>query len=135
LLFDADPGWNPLVVSLYGMTVLSLLVLLPAVAAVAAAGAGLPARRTPGTRPEAHGLMAIDIRLDHVLLDRRMTLTELADRVRITVANLSILKTGKARAIRLSTLDAICRELDCQPGDLLTHVPDDASGHARPPRR
>ena len=70
--------------------------------------------------------MAIDIRLDHVLLDRRMTLTELADRVGITVANLSILKTGKARAIRLSTLDAICRELDCQPGDLLTHVPDDA---------
>jgi putative transcriptional regulator len=64
-----------------------------------------------------------------------MTLTELADRVGITVANLSILKTGKARAIRLSTLDAICRELGCQPGDLLTHVPDDASGHARPTRR
>lgn len=79
--------------------------------------------------------MAIDIRLDHVLLDRRMTLTELAERVGITVANLSILKTGKARAIRLSTLDAICRELDCQPGDLLTHVPDDASGHARSARR
>jgi putative transcriptional regulator len=79
--------------------------------------------------------MAIDIRLDHVLLDRRMTLTELADRVGITVANLSILKTGKARAIRLATLDAICRELDCQPGDLLTRVPDDASGHARPTRR
>jgi putative transcriptional regulator len=72
--------------------------------------------------------------IDHVLLDRRMTLTELSDRVGITVANL-ILKTGKARAIRLSTLDAICRELDCQPGDLLTHVPDDASGHARPPHR
>jgi len=69
--------------------------------------------------------MAIDIRLDHVLLDRRMTLTELADRVGITIANLSILKTGKAKAIRLSTLDAICRELECQPGDLLTHLPDD----------
>ncbi|HET7305549.1 MAG TPA: helix-turn-helix transcriptional regulator [Segeticoccus sp.] len=79
--------------------------------------------------------MAIDIRLDHALLDRRMTLTELADRVGITVANLSILKTGKARAIRLSTLDAICRELECQPGDLLLHVPDDdATGRrARPP--
>ncbi|HET7303187.1 MAG TPA: helix-turn-helix transcriptional regulator [Segeticoccus sp.] len=79
--------------------------------------------------------MAIDIRLDHALLDRRMTLTELADRVGITVANLSILKTGKARAIRLSTLDAICRELDCQPGDLLVHVADDdATGRrARPP--
>lgn len=79
--------------------------------------------------------MAIDIRLDHVLLDHRMTLTELADRVGITVANLSILKTGKARAIRLSTLDAICRELGCQPGDLLMHVPDNAPGRARPTRR
>ena len=79
--------------------------------------------------------MAIDIRLDHVLLDRRMTLTELADRVGITIANLSILKTGKARAIRLSTLDAICRELHCQPGDLLTHIPDGGFGDARPTRR
>ena len=70
--------------------------------------------------------MAIDIRLDHVLLDRRMTLTELADRVGITVANLSILKTGKARAIRFSTLDALCRELDCQPGDLLAWEPGPA---------
>lgn len=75
--------------------------------------------------------MAIDIRLDHVLLDHRMTLTELADRVGITVANLSILKTGKARAIRLSTLDAICRELDCQPGDLLVHVDDERPGRPR----
>ena len=65
--------------------------------------------------------MAIDIRLDHVLLDRRMTLTELADRVGITVANLSILKTGKARAIRFSTLEAICTALDCQPSDLLRY--------------
>ncbi len=79
--------------------------------------------------------MAIDIRLDHVLLDRRMTLTELADRVGITVANLSILKTGKARAIRLLTLDAICRELDCQPGDLLIYVADDGSGNRRLARR
>ena len=79
--------------------------------------------------------MAIDIRLDHVLLDRRMTLTELADRVGFSVANLSFLSTGNERGLRLATLDAICRELDCQPGDLLTHVPDDASGHARPTRR
>lgn len=52
-----------------------------------------------------------------------MSLTELADRVGVTLANLSILKTGKARAIRFSTLDALCRELDCQPGDLLVHEP------------
>jgi putative transcriptional regulator len=68
--------------------------------------------------------MAIVIRLDRMLVERRMTLTELADRVGITVANRSILKTGKARAVRLATLDAICRELDCQPGDLLEHVDD-----------
>jgi len=52
-----------------------------------------------------------------------MSLTELADRVGVTVANLSILKTGKARAVRFSTLDALCRELNCQPGDLLAHAP------------
>jgi putative transcriptional regulator len=63
--------------------------------------------------------MAIRIRLDQLLLDRRMTLTDLADRIGITIANLSVLKTNKARAIRLSTLEALCRELDCQPGDLL----------------
>ncbi|MEB3416543.1 helix-turn-helix transcriptional regulator [Alteriqipengyuania sp. WL0013] len=61
----------------------------------------------------------IVVRLDDLLHERRMTLTELADRVGLTLANLSILKTGKARAIRFSTLEAICRELDCQPGDLL----------------
>lgn len=66
--------------------------------------------------------MAIQIRLDHMLLERTMTLTELADRVGITVANLSILKTGKAKAVRLSTLDAVCRELDCQPGDIIVRV-------------
>ncbi len=55
-----------------------------------------------------------------------MSLTELADRVGVTIANLSILKTGKARAIRFSTLDALCRELDCQPGDLLRHEPGPA---------
>jgi putative transcriptional regulator len=63
--------------------------------------------------------MAVVVKLDDLLYARRMTLTELAERVGITLANLSILKTGKARAIRFSTLDAICRELGCQPGDLL----------------
>jgi len=63
--------------------------------------------------------MAISVKLDDRLHDRRMTLTELADRVGMTLANLSILKTGKARAIRFSTLDAICEALSCQPGDIL----------------
>lgn len=63
--------------------------------------------------------MPILITLDDRLHDKRMTLTELAERVGITIANLSILKTGKAKAIRFSTLDAICRELDCQPGDII----------------
>lgn len=67
--------------------------------------------------------MAIRVQLDRILVERRMSLTELADRVGVTVANLSILKTGKARAVRFSTLDALCRELDCQPGDLLAHEP------------
>ncbi len=66
--------------------------------------------------------MPIEIRLDHMLLERKMTLTELAERVGITVPNLSILKTGKAKAVRLSTLDAVCRELQCQPGDLIVWV-------------
>ena len=61
----------------------------------------------------------IVVKLDDLLHERRMTLTELAERVGLTLANLSILKTGKAKAIRFSTLEAICRELDCQPGDLL----------------
>ena len=63
--------------------------------------------------------MAIAIKLDDLLHDRRMTLTDLADRLGMTLANLSILKTGKARAIRFSTLDAICEALSCQPGDIL----------------
>ena len=63
--------------------------------------------------------MAIAVKLDDLLYDRRMTLTELADRIGITLANLSILKTGKARAIRFSTLEAICEALACQPGDIL----------------
>ena len=68
---------------------------------------------TEGTR--------IMVKLDDLLHERRMTLTELAERVGMTLANLSILKTGKAKAIRFSTLEAICRELDCQPGDLLAY--------------
>ena len=63
--------------------------------------------------------MPIGVRLDELLHQRRMTLTELAEKVGITLANLSILKTGKARAIRFSTLEAICEVLECQPGDLL----------------
>jgi putative transcriptional regulator len=70
--------------------------------------------------------MAIAVKLDDLLHDRRMTLTELADRVGITLANLSILKTGKARAIRFSTLESICAALSCQPGDILEFLPDRA---------
>jgi putative transcriptional regulator len=66
--------------------------------------------------------MAIRINLDRVMLERRIALTELADRIGITLANLSILKTNKARAIRFSTLEALCRELQCQPGELLEYV-------------
>lgn len=69
--------------------------------------------------------MTIKVNLDRVLLDRKMSLTQLADRVGITLANLSILKTGKARAIRFSTLDALCRELDCQPADILVYESED----------
>lgn len=69
--------------------------------------------------------MSIRVTLDRVLLDRRMSLTELGERVGITLANLSILKTGKARAIRFSTLEALCRELDCQPGDILVWDPEE----------
>ena len=68
--------------------------------------------------------MAIQVKLDDLLYARRMTLTDLSEKVDITLANLSILKTGKARAIRFSTLEAICRVLQCQPGDLLQFVED-----------
>ena len=69
--------------------------------------------------------MAIKVNLDRVLLDRKMSLTELADRVGITLANLSILKTGKARAVRFSTLNLLCQELDCQPADILVYEPEE----------
>ncbi|MCD6517912.1 MAG: helix-turn-helix transcriptional regulator [Candidatus Aminicenantes bacterium] len=65
--------------------------------------------------------MSIQINLDLMLVKRKMTLTELSEKVRITVQNLSILKQGHARAIRFSTLDAICKALDCQPGDILSY--------------
>ena len=68
--------------------------------------------------------MPIQVNLDLMLVKRKMSLTELADRVGITLANLSILKTNKARAVRFTTLEGLCRELDCQPGDLLEHVED-----------
>lgn len=68
--------------------------------------------------------MAIIVKLDDVLHERRMTLTELSERIGLTLPNLSILKTGKARAIRFSTLEAICAVLQCQPGDLLSFTPD-----------
>jgi putative transcriptional regulator len=67
--------------------------------------------------------MAILVRLDEKLHERRMTLTQLSERIDITLANLSILKTGKAKAIRFSTLEAICAVLECQPGDLLAYDP------------
>jgi len=66
--------------------------------------------------------MGIKINLDHLLLDRQLTLTELAERVDVTIVNLSILKTNKARAIRFSTLEALCKALNCQPGDILEYV-------------
>ena len=76
--------------------------------------------------------MPIQVSLDRMLLERRMSLTELCDRVGITMANLSILKTGKAKAIRFSTLEAICRELGCQPGDLLGYAGDAEPGAGAP---
>ena len=75
--------------------------------------------------------MAIAVKLDDILHDRRITLTELADQIGMALANLSILKTGKARAIRFSTLDAICKALSCQPGDILQFEPEQVE-RARP---
>jgi putative transcriptional regulator len=69
--------------------------------------------------------MSIIFRLDRVMADRKISLGELAKRIELTDSNLSILKTGKARAVRVVTLDALCRELNCQPGDLLEYQPDE----------
>jgi putative transcriptional regulator len=76
--------------------------------------------------------MAITVKLDDLLHERRMTLTELADRIGMALANLSILKTGKARAIRFSTLEAICEALSCQPGDILRFEPEEQEERERP---
>jgi putative transcriptional regulator len=76
-------------------------------------------RSEPGKEPDYR----IEVHLDRVLADRGMTLTELAERVGVTVVNLSVLKNGRARAVRFSTLSAICDVLDCQPGDVLTFEP------------
>ena len=69
--------------------------------------------------------MAIQVNLDVMLARRKMTLSELASKVDITLANLSVLKTGRARAIRFSTLDRLCRALDCQPGDVIEYRPEE----------
>ena len=68
--------------------------------------------------------MAIEVNLDVMLAKRKMSMTELSEKVGITMANLSILKTGKAKAVRFSTLESICEALDCQPGDILSYKPD-----------
>jgi putative transcriptional regulator len=74
--------------------------------------------------------MPIQVNLDRIMLDRRISLTELAGRIDLTLANLSILKTNKAKAIRFSTLEALCRELKCQPGDLLESTDEDSGNPA-----
>lgn len=68
--------------------------------------------------------MGIEVRLDVMLATRKMSVTELANRIGISVTNLSLLKTGKVKGMRFSTLEAICRELECQPGDILEYLPD-----------
>ena len=82
---------------------------------------GVPGGVRPAGAGASHDLMPIHVHLDALLAERQMTLTELSEEVGITLANLSILKTGKTRAIRFSTLDALCNVLGCQPGDLLSH--------------
>ena len=77
--------------------------------------------------------MAIVLRLDRVMADRKMSLKELSERVGIANVNLSKIKTGKVSAIRFSTLDAICVALDCQPGDILEHRPDEGGDGGTPP--
>lgn len=69
--------------------------------------------------------MPIEVHLDRILLERKVSLTELSERVGITIANLSVLKTGRAKAIRFSTLEAICDALECQPGELLSYKRDE----------
>ena len=68
--------------------------------------------------------MPIEVRLDMMLAKRKMTLTELSEKIGISITNLSLLKTGKVKGMRFSTLESICRELECQPGDILEYIPD-----------
>ena len=68
--------------------------------------------------------MAIEIRLDVMMARKKVSLTELAEKIGISITNLSLLKTGKVKGIRFTTLDAVCRELECQPGDILEHIPE-----------
>ena len=79
--------------------------------------------------------MTISVNLDLMLVKRKMTLTELSARIGISITNLSLLKTGKVRGIRFATLDAVCRELECQPGDLLTHSDTEDVGRTGAERR
>lgn len=79
-------------------------------------------------RKQAGGKMAIVINVDVMLARRKMSVTELSEKVGITMANISILKNGKAKAVKLDTLNKICRALDCQPGDILEYVPDADGG-------
>jgi putative transcriptional regulator len=89
----------------------------------------------PDGDPGQNGARApIAVRLDDLLTDRGMTLTELAERVGITIVNLSILKNGRARAIRFTTLASLCQVLDCQPGDLLSYQPDGRWRDGAPPQ-
>jgi len=94
--------------------------------------AGSEVGEEPDLEPERRGSAPITISLDQLLTDRGLTLTELSERVGITVVNLSILKNGRARAIRFSTLAALCAELGCQPGDLLSYQPDPVAGPPPP---
>jgi putative transcriptional regulator len=86
------------------------------------------ARRNAAPAEEADGAAEIQVRLDTLLQERGMTLTELSERVGVTIVNLSILKNGHARAIRFSTLAGLCEALQCQPGDLLHHRPGPPAG-------
>ncbi len=82
-------------------------------------------RFLPGTDEKQEENVAIVINIDVMLAKRKMSVTELSEKVGITMANISILKNGKAKAIKLSTLDSICKALQCQPGDLLEYVPEE----------
>jgi putative transcriptional regulator len=90
----------------------------------------LPEAVLDGPTSQWSDRMAIDVRLDLVMVKKRISLTELSARIGISMTNLSLLKTGKVKGIRFSTLDALCRELDCRPGDILEYVPGTPGGPA-----